>query len=100
MLVFFRFGVMFLLFNFMFSLVWLLLGLYFMLLMFFVFVYGYVLVTLCVSIPSTDYNSALFASITIRWSLLIHSRGSDFVCAPLASVTAMCSPFKRIGSLV
>jgi fatty acid desaturase len=66
MLEFFGFGVMFLLFNFMFSLVWLLLGLYFLLLMFFVFVSGFVLVTFSASIPSTDYNSALFASITIR----------------------------------
>jgi hypothetical protein len=90
MLVIFGFGVMFLLFKLLLCLVWLLLGLYLLFLMFSMFVFGFVLVTLCASVPSTDFNSALSASIITRWSLLVHSRGSDFFCAPLAYVIALC----------
>jgi hypothetical protein len=60
-----------------------------------VFVFGFVLVALCDSVPSTDYNSALSTSMTIRWSLLVHSGGSDFVCALLAFVTDMCGPLRE-----
>jgi hypothetical protein len=71
-----------------------LLGLYFLLLMFSMFVFGFVLVTLCASVPSMDYNNAPSASITIWWSLLVHYGGSNYVCAPLAYVTAMCGPLR------
>jgi hypothetical protein len=61
MLVFFGFGIMFLVFNFMLAFV----GLVFSVACFFVFVFGFVLVAFCDSVPSTDYNSALSTSITI-----------------------------------
>ena len=88
-LVIFGFDVMFLFFKLLLCLVWLLLGLYLLFMMFFVFVFGFVLVTLCASVPSTNFN-VFSASITVRWSLLVHSGGSDFFCAPLAYVTALC----------
>jgi hypothetical protein len=81
MLVIFGFGVMFLLFKLLRCLVWLLLDLYLLFLMFPVFVFGLVLVTLYASVPSTDFNSTISASITIQWSLLVHSKGSDFFYA-------------------
>jgi hypothetical protein len=99
MLVIFGFGVMFLVFKLLICLVWLLLGLYLLFLMFYVFVFGFVLVTLCASVPSTDFNSALAASIIVRWSLLVYSRGSDFFCAPFAYVTTLCGPLRESGHL-
>jgi hypothetical protein len=45
------------------------------------------------------FNSAISAYITVQWSLLVHSGGSDFFCASLAYVTALCSILRGPGHL-